>query len=85
MPNKYYKTSSFNLACFLASKGFELANIDKTDPRRCIFIFIDQPEREHLVQVFNFGKENDPKVIIDVRKFITATKQIKNALYQDNF
>jgi len=84
--NKYFKTTSFYLAGFLFAKGLELVDIDKiTNPRRAQFVFIDSPERELWLESFNFGKENTPEVMIDVRKFIMAIKMLKDKLYQDKF
>jgi len=84
--NRYFRTSSFYLATFLFVKGLELANIDKTDnPKRAHFVFIDSPEREVLLESFNFGKENSPEVMVDARKFVMAIKMLKDKLYQDKF
>lgn len=84
--NKYFKTASFYIATFLFAKGLELVSIDKiTDPKRARFVFIDSPEREHLMESFNFGRENVPEVMIDARKFTTAIKVLKDKLYQNNF
>jgi hypothetical protein len=83
---RYFKTSSFQLALFLFVKKMELANIDRiTDSKRATFVFIDCPEREDLLQAFNYGKEDDSSVMVDARKFITATKNLKEKLYQGVF
>ncbi len=82
--DRYFRTSSFYTACFLFAKDQVLVNIDKvTDPRRAQFVFLDSPERESLLQEFNFGKEDSPSVLIDARKFVTAIKQLKDKLYQE--
>jgi len=82
----YFRTTSFYAACFLFAKDQILVNIDKvTDPRRSQFVFLDTPERESLLQNFNFAKENSPEVMVDARKFVTAIKQLKEKLYQENF
>lgn len=82
--DKYFRTSSFYTACFLFSKDQVLVNIDKvTDPRRAQFVFLDSPERESLLQGFNYAKEDAPGVLIDARKFVTAIKQLKDKLYQE--
>jgi hypothetical protein len=84
--DKYFKTTSFYVAIFLSIKGLELVDIDKTaDPKRARFVFIDSPERKLWLESFNFGKENAPEVMIDVRKFVTTIKTLKDKLYQDKF
>lgn len=80
--DRYFGTPSFYLACFLFSKGLELINIDRVDPRRAEFVFIDTPEREKLLNDFNFAKEDFPGVLIDARKFVVAIKSLKDKLYQ---
>jgi len=68
----------------LYAKEQVLVNIDKvSDPRRAQFVFLDSPERESLLQDFNFAQENSPGVIVDARKFVTAIKQLKDKLYQE--
>lgn len=81
--DKYFRTNNFYLAVFLFAKGLELANIDRTDTKRCNFIFIDTAERETLLGAFNFGKENCHEALIDARKMIFAVKTLKDKLYQE--
>lgn len=83
---RYFQTSSLYTACFLFTKDQTLLNIDKiTDPRRYQFVFLDTPEREMLLQSFNFAQENSPEVMVDARKFVTAIKQLKDKLYQEGY
>ncbi|MBI2638150.1 hypothetical protein HYW83_01015 [Candidatus Peregrinibacteria bacterium] len=82
MNDKYFRTASFYIAAFLFARGFELVNIDKTDPKRCNFVFVDAPEREALLGVFNFGKENHPEAMVDARKMVFAVRTLKDKLHQ---
>jgi len=82
MNNKYFSTNNFYLASFLFSKGLELVNIDRTDPRKCEFVFLDTSIREYLVEVFNFGKENEQELMVDFRKAVLAIRTLKDKLYQ---
>lgn len=84
MKNKYFSTTNFYQAAFLVAKGMELADIDFTEPRRCKFVFFDTPEREKLLEFFNFGREGAPEILIDARKFITAIKSLKEKIYSPN-
>ncbi|MGB9726692.1 MAG: DUF5659 domain-containing protein [Minisyncoccia bacterium] len=84
--DRYFRISSFYVAAFLFAKGLELVNVDKiTNPKRAQFVFRDSPEREILVNGYNFAKEDSPEAIIDVRKFVMAIKMLKDKLYQDQF
>lgn len=83
--NKYFKTTNFNLASFLFAKGLELANIDRLDnQKRQTFVFIENPQIEELIHEFDYAKENDEIVMVDARKLIYATKQLKDKLYSNN-
>ena len=82
--DRYFRTSSFYAAAFLFAKDQTLVNIDKVaNPKRAQFIFLDTPERESLLQSFNFAQENSLEVMVDARKFVTAIKQLKDKLYQE--
>ena len=84
--NKYFKTSNYNLATFLFAKGVELANIDRLDnQKRATFVFVENTQIEELVHEFDYAKENDEIVMVDSRKLIYATKQLKEKLYQNNY
>lgn len=80
--NRYFRITNFYISAFLFAKGLELVNIDRTDPKHSLFVFLDVPEREILLQNFNYAKEDAPGALVDVRKFITAIKQLKDKLYQ---
>lgn len=83
--DKYYRLSNFYLACFLFASGIELVNIDRTDPRHSLFVFLDSPDRESLIESFNFSKEDVASVMVDARKFIAAIKTLKDKLYQETY
>jgi hypothetical protein len=83
--DKYFRLTNFYLAAFLFSKGMELVNIDRTDPKRSEFVYLDTPEREQLVQNFNFASEDSPESLVDVRKFVMAIKMLKDKLYQERY
>ncbi len=77
-----FRTTNFYAACFLFASGMELIGIDKSNPKKCEFVFKDIPERELLLGTFNFGKENSPELLIDFRKAVLAIKTLKDKLYQ---
>ena len=81
--DRYYRLTSFYAAAFLFSKGMELVNIDRLNPKRSQFVFRDSAERELLLDSFNFGKEDSTEVLVDARKFIMAIKMLKEKLYQE--
>lgn len=79
--DKYFRSSSFPLTCFLFAKGSVLVNVDKTlDPRRYQFVFINSPELQKLVHVFNFSLEDESDTLVDARKVIASVKKIKDLI-----
>lgn len=82
---RYFRTNNFYIAAFLFAKGLELVNIDRTEPKRCQFVFLDISEREAFMQSYNFAKEDSLDASIDARKFVMAIKMLKDKLYQQRF
>ena len=79
----YYRTSSFYIACFLYVNDIDLVNIvDTSDPKRKEFVFKDNGDIDILVNKFNFSSENDPNLVMDIRKIFSAIKELKEKLYQ---
>lgn len=78
-----FATSNFYLAAFLLVKGLSLSALDRTNPKRCEFIFEDTSAREKLVQDFAFANENDQVLLVDARRMIAAIKNLKEKLYED--
>jgi hypothetical protein len=80
--DRYYRTKSFYTSAFLFAKGVELVNIDRSNKHSSFFVFLDKPERELYLNAFNFARDDDPTVLIDVRKYVMAIKMLKDKLYQ---
>lgn len=84
--DRYFRTSSFYPAVFLFAKGAELVSVDKvTNPRRAVFVFADFPEREALLDAFNYGKPDSLECMVDTRKFVSAIRLLKEKLHEEAF
>jgi len=71
-----FTLSDFYLSAFLVAKHFRLLDIDKTNPRKALFVFKDEENRQGLVEDFLFGRAKiEPKI------FISAIKELKQLLY----
>ena len=82
--DRYFRIGSLYAACFLYCKNQALVNISRTsNSKRAEFVFVNSPEIEILLHEFNYAKEDASAVSIDVRKFVTAIKQLKDKLYQE--
>jgi len=79
---KYFRTNNFYLAAFLFSKNLELVSIDKTDPKKCVFVFVDTLLREmSLWQTIlgqfseRQGRQSPPNLSLRSRAQIPRNKQ----------
>jgi len=70
--------SDFYLATFLKAKGFQLLNVNRSNPRRALFVFKDQQGRQKLVEDFLFGRTQ-----IEPKNFVSAIKQLKQLLHSN--
>ncbi|MFC1663424.1 DUF5659 domain-containing protein [Patescibacteria group bacterium] len=77
MKTSYYRTNNFYLSSFLLCRGMELVNIDRTNKKRALFVFIDIPERESIISEYNFGKTAN----VDARQHALTIKDLKTKLY----
>lgn len=74
--NGVYRTSDVYLASWLLSKGLQLEDLDRHNPRRIDFIFRDRPDRSELVNQFLVGSATG-----NVVDFIFYMKRAKRLLY----
>lgn len=81
--DRHYLTSNFYCAIFLYVKGLQLVDIDKTNPRKALFVFLDSPERENWIRQYNFAEKGSQDVMVDARQLEIATKTLKDRLYQE--
>jgi len=73
-----FTTSDFYTAVFLLSEEYRLVSIDKTDPRRFRFVFVDNEDRAKLLEGFFNGQAR-----VEPRKFAAAIKELKSLMYSD--
>ena len=81
--DKYFCTSNFYLAVFLYTKELQLIDIDRSNPQRSQFVFVDSQARQQLVRGYSFSEKNTLEVMVDAREFSMAIKTLKNKLYQE--
>lgn len=78
MENQNFQTTDFYTAVFLLASGFKLIEIDKSNPRRFSFVFIDQKNRAKLLEDFFNGSAR-----IEPRQFVSSIKELKTLMYND--
>lgn len=72
----YFRTSDLPLAVTLYTLGFPLIGIDKTSPKRAVFLFEDDNNTSDAVTAFHRGE-----LRIDPRLILTNAKLVKDRLY----
>lgn len=76
--NKLFTTDSFLLASYLLAESCTLLSLDRTNPKRVIFVFKDSGERKQLTEKFLAHKG-----LIEPHRFYGSQKDIKQMLYQN--
>ena len=72
-----FGTDSYLLASYLLSQSCILLDLDRTNPRRVVFIFQEEPKRITLTEKFL-----SHKATVEPHKFQSAQKDLKQLLYQ---
>ena len=73
-----FETTSFYLACFLATRGMKLMRVDRSPhQRRASFVFQDSKDRTDLVDAFSLGGD----AMVDAGEFAYQIRRMKGALY----
>lgn len=72
---KVFSTSDITLATTL-SLWYPIESIDRTNPKRAIFIFVCDDKLNQLIQ--NYWKK---EVLVEPRQYFDQLKAIKNRLY----
>ena len=78
---RYFRTQNLHLATVLFAQGFELVNIDRSDPWHCQFVFRKSSDLEALVGSF----EARESIKVDAHQFIAAWKFLRTKLAGERF
>lgn len=71
-----YETSDFHLAVTLNALGFKLVSIDRSDYRRSIFQFSNEPQISQVIEAF-FRDE----LTLNPRVVLLSAKLVKDRLH----
>lgn len=75
--SKQFKTSDLPLASYLYASGIELISVDRTNPRRCVFVF-NQPDPELLT------KWKEGSAPVNALAFYNATNTLKRLIFTND-
>jgi len=72
----YYETSDLGLAASLVACGFEIANVDKSNPRRVVFVFEKTGELDQNIDLFWSNK-----LLLPATQLLEHIRQLKSRIY----
>lgn len=78
LPKDYYYTFDLGAAAALVSAGFQLALLDKTNPRKVQFAFLREAGIEKVVDQYWADS-----LEVKARLFFDNLKMLKNRLYSE--
>ena len=71
-----FRTSDLNLATFLCVKGFDLVGIEN-DSQRKTFVFVTSSQLKEMIEIFLFGKDDNPKLAVNARQVLRTIRELK--------
>ena len=82
MTNKNHdtlETKDFYLASYILTQGVKLSHLDRTDPRRVVFVFENVKNKEDLVRKFLYRTS-----LVEPQDFVEKIKTLKQFLYSND-
>lgn len=70
------ETSDFNVCVVLLYFDYQLIEIDRREPRRCIFVLSWGEKTDEIVEKFFDGE-----LLVDPKRFIAIQKELKSRIY----
>jgi len=74
-----FRTSDFYIACYALTQGAKVAYLDRTDPRRVVFVFENVKDGENLVRDFLYRK-----ALVTPQDFVEKIKVLKQLLHSND-
>lgn len=74
--SNYYETSDLGLATALVAAGYAIIDVEKSNPRRAVFLFENNPLLENAVNQYWQGK-----LMISAQHYFETIKRVKSRLY----
>ena len=82
--DRYHRTTSFPIACFLLSKEQQIAGINATGiGSKKEFVFIKTDFLEELVSIYRFGDRDDDRLNVQVHLYEHARRELLDRLNEE--
>lgn len=78
--DKYFRTTSLNIAIFLLANEYKIAGINAVNGSQKEFAFINPPSLEELVEVYKFGAKNDERLLVGIHEVEQARRELMDRL-----
>jgi hypothetical protein len=79
--DKYFRTTSLQLATFLYAKGGQIAGINSTDSAtKKEFAFVSSARLEELVDAYKFGDRDSEDLLVSVHLYEHARNEMLDRL-----
>lgn len=76
MHNDYNEVSDLGLAASLSATGFVIVGVDKSNPRRVVFVFEQSPELQNQIELFWANK-----LLLPASTLLEHMRQLKSRIY----
>lgn len=78
---KYYRNTSFPVACFLFAKDQQISGVNSTnDSSKKEFVFVRTDYLDELVERYKFGDKNDSELLVNTHKYEQARRELLDLL-----
>lgn len=72
----YYETTDLGLAASLTASGFAVSNIDKSNPRRVIFVFENTGNLQEVIEQYWSNR-----LLLPASALLEQIRQLKTRIY----
>ena len=76
MNSNYNEVSDLGLAASLTASGFVIDSVDKSNPRRVVFVFEKSEQLEHSIDLFWANK-----LLLPATLLLENIRQLKSRIY----
>jgi len=78
--DRYFYSTSFQLACFLYSKGMQMSSPKDLENRQKEFVFIKNEKLDELVDCYKFGLKEEKELLINVKDYEQSRRELLEIL-----
>ena len=77
---RYFYSTSFQLACFLYSKGMQMSVPREVGRKQKEFVWVRTSELDKLVDCYKFGLKEEKELLINVKDYEQSRRELLEIL-----